>query len=220
MAKIVVFGNGQNASLGYFYLTHDSPHEVVAFTVDGEYIKEDTLFNLPVVPFEEINNLYPPEEYKMLVMISYRNVNRLRAEKYYQAKEKGYELISYINSKATTWPGLEIGDNCFIFENSVIHPFAEIGNNVIIDPAANIGHHSIIKDHCYVASHAVLAGSSIVEPYCFLGVNSTIRDNITVARECVVGAGSLILHDTQERGVYTCKEAKRIPYPSDELKNI
>ena len=39
MGKVILFGIGQVASRAYWYLTHDSQHEVVAFTVDREYIK-------------------------------------------------------------------------------------------------------------------------------------------------------------------------------------
>lgn len=220
MAKIVLFGNGQVASVAYFYLTHDSPHEVVAFTVDREYIKEDRLFDLPVVPFEKVESLYPPGEFNMLVMVSFANVNHLRAAKYYEAKTKGYDLITYISSRSTTWPGLVVGENCFIFEGNVIQPFVEIGDNVIIWSGNHIGHHSVIKNHCFLASHVVVSGSVTVEPYNFIGVNATLRDNITIARECVIGAGALILKDTKEYGVYVGQEAKLIPKRSDELRGI
>lgn len=200
--KIIIFGVGQIASVAYFYLTHDSPYEIVAFSVDKQWIKEKRLYDLPISPFEEIEAYYPPNQFKMFAPISYRNVNKLRAEKYYQIKEKGYELISYICSKAVTWPGLEIGDNCFIFESNVIQPYVKIGNNVILWSGNHIGHHTTIKDHCFVTSHVVVSGSVTIEPYCFLGVNSTIRDNITIAKECVIGAGAIITKDTQEKGIY------------------
>ena len=54
MAKVVIFGATYAALLSHFSLTHDSPHEVVAFTVDRDFIKEETLCGLPVVPFEDI----------------------------------------------------------------------------------------------------------------------------------------------------------------------
>lgn len=221
MEKVVIFGATEMALISHFYLTHDSPYDVVAFTVDRDYIKEETLSGgLPVVPFEDIESIYPPSEYKMLVAIFYGKVNRTRAEKYYQAKAKGYELISWISSKATTWPGLLVGDNCFIFENNVIQPFAEIGNNVIIWCGSQIGHHAIIKDHCFLAAHTVVLGYATVEPYCFLGANSTIRDSVTIAKECVIGAGALILEDTQERATYKSTSAELLPIPSDELRKI
>ena len=39
MSKVVIFGVGQWAELAHFYLTHDSPHEVAAFTLDRDYIE-------------------------------------------------------------------------------------------------------------------------------------------------------------------------------------
>lgn len=220
MAKVIIFGNGQIASVGHFYLTHDSEHEVVAFTVDRAYLTEESLFGLPVVPFEEVEKLYPPDQYRMLVMVSYRKVNKLRAEKYRQAKEKGYRLISYVSSKATTWPGLVLGDNCFIMENNVIQPFVEIGNDVILWSGNHIGHHTTIQDHCFIASHVVVSGSVTVGPHCFLGVNATVRDNVTLGAETVVGAGALILRDAPEQGVFIGSQSEPKSIPSSRLREI
>lgn len=218
MERVIVFGNGQPAEMNCFYLTHDSRYEVAAFTVDRAYIKESSLFGLPVVPFESIESIYPPDEYKMSLLISYRNMNRLKVEKYDQAKAKGYELVSYISSRASTWPGLVLGDNCFIYDNSVICPFAEIGNNVFIGPGSLISHHCVIKDHCFIGPNAVILGSTTVEPYCVIGANSTIRDGgVVIARECIIGTGVSIIKDTRERGVYINKPAELLGKPSNEL---
>jgi sugar O-acyltransferase (sialic acid O-acetyltransferase NeuD family) len=156
----------------------------------------------------------------MFVPISYKNVNKLRAEKYHQAKAKGYRLISYVCSKAVTWPGLVVGDNCFIFESNVIQPYVEIGNNVILWSGNHIGHHTKIGDHCFISSHVVVSGSVTIEPYCFFGVNSTIRDGITIARECVIGAGALILKDTKEKEIYAGERTNPQAQSSDRLKRI
>ncbi len=215
--KVVLFGNAAVASMNYFYLSHDSPYEVAAFTVDRAYIKEDTLLGLPVVPFEEVQSAYPPSEYKMSVGLGFRSVNKFRAEKYTQARARGYELISYVSSKATTWPGLVVGDNCYIGENTTIGPFAKIGNDVVIAPGCVIGHHSVIKDHCFLACGTVVLGCVTVERYCVLGANSTIRDSTTVAGECIIGAGVTINKNTKERGVYVNRPPELLPKSSDVL---
>ena len=181
MAKIVIFGTTQMAKLTHFYLTHDSPHEVAAFTVDRDYMEEETLCGLPVVPFEEVDSIYPPGNYKMLVPIFYNGENKLRTEKYHQGKAKGYELINYLSSEAVIRPGQVVGDNCFIGERSFCEPSAVIGSNVVIFPRCSIGHDVRIRDHCYLAPHAVLLEGVIVEEYCFVGGNATIIENITVA---------------------------------------
>lgn len=221
--KIVIFGAGDIAQLAHFYFNIDSPYEIVAFTVNNEfYVKEYSngkkFCDLPVVPFEEIENFYPPNEYKMFVALSYKDVNKNRAEKYYAAKKKGYALVSYICSKSVYWGDTKIGDNCFIFENQTIQPFVTIGNNVTIWSGNHIGHHSKIEDHCFITSHVVISGHVTIEPYCFLGVNSTIIDSITIAQGSVIGAGTTIVKNTQKNGVYIGEKAKLINDDSTKSK--
>lgn len=217
MKRVVLFGTGAMASDAYVYLTHDSPYEIAAFAVDQDEIREDRLFDLPVVPFEDIQSLYPPDEYKMHIAVGYFRLNRLRAERYQQAKTMGYELISYVSSKATAWPGCVIGENCFIDAYSVVSPSAKIGNNVLVGTRCTIPHSTTIKDHCYLSGGVGLSGYVTVEPYCYIGTGAIVRNNVTIARECVIGAGALILEDTEEKGVYMGKQAELLPITSDRL---
>ena len=215
--KVVLFGNGQMASFAHAVLTHDSPHEVVAFTVDGAYITDKTVLGLPVVPFEDLERSHPPDTHAMHISVSFRRVNKLRAEKYSEAKAKGYELVSYVSSRAHTWPDLTIGDNCWILEQSIIHPFVTIGNNVYMGSAVHVGHDSTIGDHCFFVGMIAIAGYVKIGSYCFVGIHSTVRDGLTIADRTVIGAGSTILRDTQEGGVYIAPPARLLPYDSENL---
>jgi hypothetical protein len=78
VSKVVLFGNSGMARMTYFYLSHNSPHEVAAFTVDRARIAEDTLFGLPILPFEDVQTIGPPSAYKMAVPIAFSKVNKLR----------------------------------------------------------------------------------------------------------------------------------------------
>jgi len=219
MKKVILFGNNRWAEFVYFFLTHDSSYEVAGFTVDPEYIIEDKLFGLPVVPFEKVEKIFPPTEYAMLVAISYQGMNRLREEKYHQAKSKGYELINYISSKALTWPGLIIGDNCLVFEHASLNPFIKIGNNVTIGAGVLIGHHSVIHDHCFISSGTIILGSVTVGPYCLIGANVAIKEKVTIPGDCVIGSGVAISKDTREKGVYIGRAPELLPKPSDSLRS-
>jgi len=217
--KVIIFGVAQNAEVAFTNLTYDSPHKVVAFTVDKDWIPGPRFHDLPVIDFNVINTKFPPSKFKMFLPIGYSQVNRLRKEKYLQAKEKKYELISYVSSKAITFPDLSIGDNCYILENNVIQPYVKIGNNVILWSGNHIGHHTTISDHCFIASHVVISGSVTVGERCFFGVNSTIRDNIKIAKNCVIGAGAIITKDTVENGIYYGPRANVLKQTGDS-KNL
>jgi len=220
MARVVIFGVGRIAELASVYLTHDSPHEVVAFTVDRRYIEAETLDGLPVVPFEEVERDYPPEEASMFIPLSFKRMNHIRAEKYAIAKERGYELVSYVSSHATTFPGFSCGDNCFILEDNTIQPFVRIGSNVVVWSGNHIGHHSQIGDNCFISSHVVVSGSVDVGENSFLGVNATLVNDIAIGRDTWIGPDVVITRDVEPGSVYRPARSEKRDVSSLELFGI
>lgn len=221
MKKIIIFGAGDAAELSHYYFTHDSNYQVEAFSVDSNYLPEEKVFcGLPVVPFESITNLYPPEQFALFIALGYSNLNQARKKKFLTAKNLGYELVSYVSSKATILNNHNIGENCFILENNTIQPFVSIGNNVTLWSGNHIGHHSIIQDHCFLASHIVISGRTQIGECCFIGVNATFRDNINIGEKCIIGAGTLILSNIDDNGLYIGSASKRSRAPSSRTIKI
>jgi len=220
VSEVVLFGTGDFARIAYVYLREDSPHDVVAFTVDERYIDEPELLGRPVIPFEQLEKTHSPSQYPMFVAIGFSGVNRARAETYERCKAKGYALLTYVSSRATCVGDHELGDNCFVFEENVIQPFVKIGNNVIMWSGNHIGHDARIGDHCFIASHAVISGNVTIGHSTFVGVNATFRDGVVVAPQCVIGAGALIMKDTVEGGVYSVRGTEPSERRSWELDNF
>ncbi len=218
MARVVIFGAGDIARLAHVYFTRDSPHEVVAFTVDREFRKVDELQGLPVVDFEEVSGRYPSSEYAMFIAIAYGRMNRDRAAKYERARELGYTLVSYISSKCPFLTDEPVGDNCFILEDNTIQPFVKIGCNVTMWSGNHIGHDSVIEDHCFIASHVVVSGHVRVGAYSFIGVNATLRNSIVLAPQTLVGAGAVIMKNTVAKGVYLAPRAELFRKNSDTIE--
>jgi acetyltransferase-like isoleucine patch superfamily enzyme len=133
---------------------------------------------------------------------------------------KGYQLVSYLSSRATVFPDFELGQNCFILEDNTIQPFARIGSNVTLWSGNHIGHHSIIEDNVFVASHVVVSGGVHVGEGSFVGVNVTIRDHVSIGRRSVLGAGALVLEDQPEFAVVAPRGSERSAVPSTRLRNL
>ena len=55
--KLVLIGDSAFAEIAFEYFQHDSDYEVVAFCVERQYMKRDSLFGLPVVAFEEVEGI-------------------------------------------------------------------------------------------------------------------------------------------------------------------
>lgn len=217
---LIIFGTGEIAQLAHYYFTRDTSYRVVAFTVDHEFIRESVFCDLPVVPFEDIQQKFPPEQNEMFVALSYSKLNLVRKEKYLAAKKLGYRLASYISTRASVLNDGLIGDNCFIFEDNTIQPFVKIGNNVTLWSGNHIGHHSVIKDHTFIASHVVISGGVEVDEQCFIGVNATIRDHVKIGTRSIIGAGAIILSSTEADGLYKTLETPRAQFHSSKVSKI
>lgn len=215
---VVIFGLGPFASLAWYVLSHDSPHRVVGFTADRPYCAEPRLHDLPVVPFDSLETEFPAGQVGLLLAIGAGQVNRLRTQRYLDAKARGYRFASYVSARAMVWPDLQVGEGCMLFEGCMVHPFASIGSNCILRSGSHVSHHSRVGDHTFLAAHAVVAGGASVGRRCFLGVHSTVRDRVTVADRCLVAAGAVVVGDTVENGVYMGVPARRQPTPAEDLE--
>jgi len=214
--KIIIFGTKDVAELAHWYITNDTNYEVIAFSVNAEFLTEKTFKDLPVVAFENIQDFYHPDEYMFFAPMTGVGMNTKREKIYNSIKNKGYKLFSYISSRATVLTD-KIGDNCFILEDNTIQPYVSIGNNVVLWSGNHIGHHSVVGNNVFFTSHVVLSGHCNVGDNCWLGVNSTIRDQISLANKSLVGMGSLITKNTEENGFYMGTPAKKQEKKSYEV---
>lgn len=206
--KLIIVGDGEFAEIAYEYFTYDSAYEVVAFCVERDYLKKHDLFGLPVVPLEELEFIYNISEHFVFIATTYTQLNRLRTRLYNIIKEKGYRVASYVSSHAFVWRNVEVGENCFVFEDNVIQYHVKLGNNVILWSGNHVGHRTQIQDNCFISSHVVISGYCTIGENSFLGVNSCLNDHISIARDCVIGSGSVVVKNTDPGMVYVGNPAK------------
>lgn len=200
MKKIIIFGINDLAELAWFYMDN-----LEAFTVNKEYLTQNEFHELPVVPFEELEQHYPPSDYYLFAPVT---DNKLREKIYNEGIKKGYEFTSYISPNCTNYAS-SIGKNCFILENNTLQPFTTIGDNVILWSGNHIGHHSIIEDNVFFTSHVVMSGHCRIKNRAFLGVNSTLRDGITIGENSIIGMGSLVTKSVPDNETWIGSPAKK-----------
>ncbi len=216
MKEIILFGTGNTAQVLYYHL-EKAGRKVAAFTVDNNYLDANKLLNRPVVPYNNITSLYPPERYDMMIAIGYAKMNRVRAEKFREITKMGYDTVSYVSPTAIVWDGFSLNPHCKIGEQTIVQPFSKIGKNVFIGSGCIIGHHAEIKDHSFLASGVIVGGGATVEPYSFLGTGSVTRNDIIIRESSVVGAGTVILNHTQKNSVHLNRSAEKMDISSKEL---
>ncbi|KLD69433.1 acetyltransferase [Xanthomonas pisi] len=207
---LVIVGAGEFAQIACEYFQHDSDYDVVAFSVERDFLLRPTLAELPVVAYEELEQRYPPAQYAVFVAIPATQLNRLRMRFYEDVVRRGYRCATYVSSRAFVWRNAQIGANSFIFEGNVIQPFTRIGDNCILWSGNHIGHRTVVQDHVFIASHAVISGYCEIGSGSFVGVNATLSDKVRIAADNIIGAGALVTRHTEAGRVYVGSPARAV----------
>lgn len=213
MKQIVLFGLGMIADVAYHHIVRDAAFEIAAFACDGDWLdaaRHSRLGQLgvPVVAFESIEDSYPPDAYAMFVAIGYHELNQLRADRCRQATAKGYELVSYVSTRADCGPWAKIGKNCLILDGVGVQPGVSIGDNVSLWNNTLIGHHSNIGDHCWIAAGTTIGGKATLGERCFVGLGATIAGDLLIGAESFIGAGCLLTRSAAARSVFVQRDTE------------
>jgi sugar O-acyltransferase (sialic acid O-acetyltransferase NeuD family) len=200
--RILIFGTGTGADTARRYIERDTPHRVVGYIVDREFLREPICNGCPVVAVDEALAAFSSDDVLAFVPLGSGRMNMLRAEKYQLLKSLGYRFFSYVHASNRLDGHCEIGENCFILENQSVNFDAAIGNNVVIWSGCQIGDRSRIDDHAFLAAHVVLNGDVRVGEYAYLGSNCNISNEVRIGRQSFIGANALITQNTEEHAVH------------------
>lgn len=216
--EIVIYGNGQMARMFYHFAKQVC--RVSAFTVDRELIGSPSYAGVPVVPFDEVEEHYPPARHRMITAVGFVKMNRIRDERYQAAKSRGYAFANYIHPSVVLHDDVTFGENNVILDHVSLHPSTRIGNSNFICSNTTIGHGCRIGDNCWINSGVSIAGETKLESNCFIGINASIGDNIVIAERCYVGANTLITRSTAPAEVFVSSHGERFPLNSDDFLNF
>jgi sugar O-acyltransferase (sialic acid O-acetyltransferase NeuD family) len=217
--KIIFFGIGNLTDVVFYYFKKLHYAEVAAFTVDENFMSTDSHLELPLINFKEIEKYFPPNAYELLIPLSPNKMNKLRENKFTEAKLKGYTLANFIHP-SVLYESVDIGENNIIFENVILQPFSKIGNNNVIWSSSYIGHHVVIGDNNWVSAGTVIGGESIIKNNCFIGINTALKNNLILENETFIGMGLNINRNTKLKEVFTGESLTAHKITSDRLGKI
>lgn len=211
MKPLIIYGNASTAYAAGQYFAQHHLCEVAAYTVDNNFISSPSFQGKPLIPFEDIQNVFAPEDHDMLIPLGYLRMNHLREERVNQAKLKGYQLQTYISPHSVIAKDIEIRENTLIYELAIVRANTTLGQNVIINAGANVGHDCKIGSHCFIAAGVVIGGKVNIGEYCVIGLGAILSPGISIASGSFIGAGTVATKDITESGLYYGNPAKKQP---------
>lgn len=132
----------------------------------------------------------------------------IRIKLYNKIKEAGGKLATVIASTAYVSKYAEIGEGTVVLHQAFVNAGAKVGKNVILNTMTDVDHDAVIGDFTHLSVGVLVAGEAKVGDRCFCGIGSTIQHTRTVTSDVILGAGTLVVKDISEPGVYIGSPAK------------
>lgn len=214
---IVIWGISELSQIISKYMQSDDRYEVVAYTLDDYYVKQESFLSKPLIPFSKLAEVLGRTAFEILVTVGYGRMNDVRRDIIKRLLAGGYAVAEYIHPTSLVYSS-RLGIGNIILENCSVGAFTELGDGNIIYPSTTISHHSKIGSFNFFSVECAVAGHVIVGDNCFFGVNCTVKNELKIANHTLVGAATYIAHDTDEYGVYVPERTVKLNKSSMDMK--
>ena len=214
MKRVILAGNAVAADILYAYLKRDSRYQVVATTVDDEFLASGGIEGLQSVGTSQLVSAFPPGEVAVIMAMGYNDLNRGRESMFTRLKELGYAIETYVHPDARVYTEHAMGEGCVI-----LAPTRTRGANTMIWCNVTLAHNSSVAENCWIAAGTVISGQAKVLRNSFVGVNATVVNGVTVGEYNIVGAAALISKDTKSHSVHLARSAEPFRYSSEDYVN-
>lgn len=194
---------------------------VISFTVNSMYLDKSEFCNLPVYPFENIQDYVDINNTEFVLGVGYSLMNKNRESIYNACKERGFKIHTFVSPYSIVLAD-NIGEGSIIMPGVYIGPYSNIGIGNIIEANSTLPHHNTIGNFNWIAPGCTFGGGVNMENNCFVGLSSVVRNEIIIRNMTLIGAHSYISKDTQQESVMLGSPAIMKPHlkPMDVIKKV
>lgn len=190
--KLIIMGTTPFSIMLYKIIEKEQFASVLAFTTGRAFMDKTELEGIPIVAFEELS-----DSFDMNQCIGYSQMNDIRKKVFFQIREEGYKLCTFISANANVYTD-KIGDGSIIMPGAFVGPYVELGVSDIIYANVSLTHHITIGDFVFIGSGCVVGGNVKIGDNCFVGLNSTIKNKAKIPSYTLIGSGTNILSSITE----------------------
>lgn len=166
MERIILYGNTRMAPVLTEYMERNGHLEVIGFCLHEKFIDQRTIYDRPVIAFENLEEDYPPSLFQLHIVFhaspTYSRAHLMNT--YQEAHQKGYQLYNYIDPEAWVAESVVIGDNCCLLRGASVEPLCRLGNGVFLQAGAFVGYGTQIGNFSRIGAMAVINNNNHIAP--------------------------------------------------------
>lgn len=168
------------------------------------YVLDDNPVNEYFTINGSLNDIALYYEYDFFVAIGSNCIRKKIYEKYL----KKYNLATLIHPSAVISETAKIGPMSVVMPNVVVNSNTIIGQGCILNTACTLDHDSSMENFVHVSPGVNIAGNVKIGSGTWLGIGTVVKNNISIGKNIQTGAGSLIINNVFDEGIYHGSPAK------------
>ena len=133
----------------------------------------------------------------------------LRIKLYSKIKFLNKKLPIIVSPNAYVSKNTTICEGTIIMHGAIINADSTIGVNSIINSNSLIEHDVVINNHCHISTSSTINGNCTIDDNVFIGSRSVIIQSINITKNSIIGAGSVVISDITDPGIYVGNPAKK-----------
>lgn len=211
MSEIILIGGGEHAKVVVSVIRKIKKFKIIGY-VDienqGNLLGIVYLGNDDVLP--DVKMKYPSCSAIISIGMLSTSDAQKREQLYHYAKSLGYKFPPIISPNAVINDNIKIGDGTVIFDGVIMNVGTIVGIGVILNTGSSIDHDCDVGNFSHIAPGVVLSGGVKIGKQVLIGVGSIITEHKVIIDNSIIGAGSLVVKDITEPGMYLGNPARLI----------
>ena len=165
-------------------------YDIVGYCDDDASKKGKTIYGCKVLGSpEELDLLVSAKPY-YLCAIGNNEIRKRMAER---INALGWHAETIIDPSVIAAEYVSLGQGTYVAAGSILSPYANIGDHVIVNHHCSIGHNSVLADFVQVAPGGRVSGAAVLQEGSMMGSNAVVAPGMSVGRGSVVGASSFVV---------------------------
>jgi sugar O-acyltransferase (sialic acid O-acetyltransferase NeuD family) len=117
------------------------------------------------------------------------------------AEELRHQSWGYLNF-ATEYGKCQIGEGSILCPSTILTTNVTLGRHCLVNINCTIGHDVVVGDFVTINPGVNISGNVRIGGNCNVGSNAVIRNGVTICDDVIIGAGSVVVKDITEPGIY------------------
>lgn len=192
--KIVMVGAGTYGRVYLSYLREGTDFEVVAFLDDDLNLRGRIIEGIPIVGVTTDLVQCKEQGIEGVVAPIGNNAARMRILEY--AQEIGLATPSFFHPTAIVSENASIGKGIYILPGSIVMPYADVRDYVMISMGVNVAHHTILHRGVFLSTGVNMGAGIDVGESAYVGIGAVIMTGVkSIGEEAIIGAGAVVIRN-------------------------